>query len=164
MDRLKLLLATGAGTGYLPIAPGTWASGVVTLLYLALLLGGAGPTATWVVMAILAGASVVGCVAVGALAERHFGRKDPGQMTLDEWAGQALAYIALPGGATWAAALPGAIVGFLAFRVLDIIKPPPARGIQRLPAGWGIAIDDVIAGIYANLVGQLVLRLLLPIL
>ena len=47
------------------------------------------------------------------------------------------------------------IIGFLAFRVFDILKPQPARNLEKIPNGWGIMLDDVIAGIYANIVTQL---------
>jgi phosphatidylglycerophosphatase A len=50
-------------------------------------------------------------------------------------------------------------VAFAAFRAFDIIKPPPIRGLERLPRGWGVVADDLAAGVYANIVAQLVLRL-----
>ena len=52
---------------------------------------------------------------------------------------------------------------FLAFRIFDITKPPPARQLERLPAGWGILLDDLAAAVYANLVCQVLLRWVLPI-
>ena len=61
------------------------------------------------------------------------------------------------GGASKLALVAGA--AFVAFRLFDIVKPPPAYRLQRLPAGWGILVDDLIAGAYANIVCQLVLRL-----
>ena len=55
-----------------------------------------------------------------------------------------------------------AVVAFAAFRFFDILKPPPVRQLEKLPAGWGILADDLGAGVYANIVSQLVLRLWLP--
>ena len=76
-------------------------------------------------------------------AERHYGRPDPGIVVVDEVAGMLLALFWLPVG--WF----GAGVGFLAFRVFDILKPFPAGAAERLPGGWGIMADDVVAGLYA---------------
>ncbi len=101
----------------------------------------------------------VACVATGEFAEKHFGRKDPSQSTLDEWAGQALTYLFLPMVAGWQNWLIVAGVGFLAFRILDILKPPPARRLEKLPYGWGVLADDLMVGVYANLLSQLIIRL-----
>ena len=80
---------------------------------------------------------------------------------LDEFAGQWFALLALPVGLDAGLRAVACVVGgqFVLFRVLDIVKPPPAFGLQRLPAGWGILVDDLAAGAYANLVGQLLWRL-----
>jgi len=112
------------------------------------------------VMIVLAGAFSVVCVALGGQAEREFGSKDPSQVSADEWAGQALALAGLPmaGGDPLGSAIAVGL-GFVAFRVFDIVKPPPARLVERLPGGWGILLDDLVAGVYANLICQAVLRL-----
>jgi phosphatidylglycerophosphatase A len=94
-------------------------------------------------------------LAPGAIAE--FGNRDPGQFVLDEAAGICLTILFLPIGAGWSAGISLA-AAFLAFRVFDITKIPPARQLERLPMGWGILMDDLAAGVYANLVCQLVLR------
>ena len=108
---------------------------------------------------------IVACIALGGFAEKAFGRKDPSQVTSDEWAGQAVTLMFLPmlppppqSGTlyTW---LLVAGVAFIAFRLLDIIKPPPARQFEKLPRGWGVLLDDLMAGVYANIICQLVLRL-----
>lgn len=179
---LKKLIITGLGTGYLPIAPGTWGSAAVAGVWLLVLWlsGGQGHYAD-VAMAAIAVLGSFGCVAFGEFAEKHFGKKDPGQVTLDEWAGQAVTYFLLPIGQPaaaislihdealtvagvsvvidWRPIFIVAAVGFLAFRLMDIVKPPPARRMERLHAGWGILVDDLIAGVYANILCQLVLRL-----
>ncbi len=160
MDRLKTLAMTGLGTGYLPIAPGTWGSAVVVALYL--LLGQIDCECSYAVdagMVLVVVVSSIICVALGPFAERHFGKKDPGQVTIDEWAGQAVALIALPAVGV-GGALTAAGVAFVAFRVFDIIKPPPARQLERLPAGWGMLCDDLAAGVYANIVSQVLLRVM----
>jgi phosphatidylglycerophosphatase A len=159
MSRLSKVIITGLGTGYLPVAPGTWGSAATAGVYVAAaLLLGRDAWALAGVMLAVAAVSSVACVAFGRGAERDFGRKDPRQCTIDEWAGQAVAFVGLPAAAGWSHALIVAGVAFVAFRVFDIIKPPPARAAERLPLGWGVLIDDLIAGVYANAAAQLVLR------
>jgi phosphatidylglycerophosphatase A len=110
-------------------------------------------------MLILAAAATLLCGLLGGKAEADFGRKDPGQVTLDEWAGQAVALCWLPLGAgPWGWVIPAG-AAFVAFRFFDIIKPPPIRRLEKLPGGWGIVADDLLAGVYANLALQLILRL-----
>lgn len=160
MNSLRRILVTGFGTGYLPVAPGTWGSAAVCGVFVLVCWGAGGRTvcvsgSMAVVMLLSAGA----CVALGPFAERTFGRKDPRRCTIDEWAGQALALVALPlgeGGGDW---LIVAAAAFVAFRLFDIIKPPPARALEKLTHGWGILLDDIVAGVYANIAAQLVLRL-----
>jgi len=159
-NRAKKFLATGAGTGYLPVAPGTWGSAAVAGIFLAVaavsdrrMICVAGT------MVLLAAAASIVSVALGRFVEAAFGRKDPAPCTVDEWAGQAVALIALPLGNSFADVLIAGGVGFLAFRVFDIVKPPPIRQLEKLPLGWGVLADDLAAGVYANIVAQLVLRL-----
>jgi phosphatidylglycerophosphatase A len=162
---------SGLGLGYLRPAPGSWGSlpPPAVALGLVWLLGRDGLTAIEArvvdgAMIALALLGSTACIAFGAWAESHYGRKDPSNVVADEIAGQAVALIALP----WGAALVGrgllgaallAAGAFLAFRALDVVKPPPARGIQRLSAGWGILADDLVAGAYALIVVQAVARI-----
>jgi phosphatidylglycerophosphatase A len=83
----------------------------------------------------------------------QFGRKDPGPVVIDEVAGQ-LVTLAFTG-----AGLGGAFAGFLLFRLFDIIKPWPANRFEALPGGTGIVADDLMAGVYANLILQVAIRL-----
>ena len=147
------------GTGYLPIAPGTWGSAAVAVLFV-LIARGAGNRWYCVSgsMLVIALASAAICVKLGPFAEKAFGMKDPPEVTIDEWAGQAVAYLLLPLGAGMTGVMVAAGAGFVAFRVIDIIKPPPARQLEKLPHGWGVLLDDVAAGVYANIVCQVVLR------
>ena len=154
---MRKLIIAGLGTGYLPIAPGTWGSAAVAVIFVAAAwLGGA--TAANIAMAAVLVASSIGCVALGPFAEKTFGRKDPGQVSLDEWAGQALTYVLLPLGPTRWDLLIVAAAGFVAFRIFDIIKLPPARQLEKLPSGVGILTDDLAAAVYANVVCQVVFR------
>jgi phosphatidylglycerophosphatase A len=78
-------------------------------------------------------------------------------VVLDEFAGQWIALIALPM-MNWQQAFAVCAAQFFLFRLFDILKPPPASWLERLPAGWGIVADDLAAGIYANIIGQLIFR------
>ena len=164
-SRLGFALVTTFGLGYLRPASGTWGSMPPVLLAALLIAFGAGPAESpWIYNGILAAVVVVfslACIAMGDHAEARFLRKDPGNVVADETAGQALALLALPaaGVLTGPRAAITLLVAFLAFRVMDILKPPPARGIQRAPGGWGILLDDLVAGAYAVILVQLGVRL-----
>ncbi|MFW6132711.1 MAG: phosphatidylglycerophosphatase A [Planctomycetota bacterium] len=151
MNALRKLVAAGLGTGYLPVAPGTWGSAAVVGAYLLALWASDGSqlvaSLTMVAVLLLAAAA---CVALGPFAERAWGAKDPSRCTLDEWAGQALALIWLPLGGGWSGWVIAAAAGFVTFRVFDIVKPAPARGFEKLPHGWGVLCDDLVSGVYAN--------------
>lgn len=150
MRKLILVVATGAGSGYSPVAPGTVGSGVALLLYLPLVgLGAAG------YLVAVAGVSALGVWASGE-AERIFERRDDGRITIDEVAGMLLALALLP------VRLDVAVAGFLLFRLFDIWKPYPVRAVEVLPRGLGVMADDLVAGVYANLAGQILWRWLLP--
>ena len=150
------LVISGLGTGYLRPAPGTWGSLGPCAIFLAIGHGAGNRLAAQAVMIAIVVLASVGCVALGRWAEIHYGKKDPSYCTADEWAGQALALIALP------ASIWSVLAAFVAFRVLDIIKPPPARQAEKLPAGWGILTDDLVSGLYANVLCQVVLRWIVP--
>jgi phosphatidylglycerophosphatase A len=139
IDAAAKLVATGLGSGYSPFAPGT-AGSLVGLVLFVPLAGLAWP----VQLAATAALTLVGVLAAGRVAQL-VGRKDPGLVVVDEVAGQWITLVALP--FTPATAL----AGFLFFRVMDIVKPWPARALERLAGGIGIMADDVAAGIYAQL-------------
>ena len=143
---IPLALATALGAGYAPVAPGTWGSAVGLLLWFAL------PSTPWI-QALVIVAVVAAGVWSGGVAERHFGRSDPGQVVIDEVAGMLVTLFLNPVG--WR----GAIAGFLLFRAADVLKPFPARRLERLHGGLGIMADDVMAGIYANLALRVILAL-----
>jgi phosphatidylglycerophosphatase A len=145
MKQLGLFVATTGYLGYFPFAPGTVGSAVGVVLHVALVYAG-GP---WLEAAAIVALFAVG-VRAGTIAETHFGRKDPGHVIVDEVVGQLVTLAALP-------LTPAVLVaGFFVFRIADIVKPWPARQLEVLPHGLGIMIDDVMAGIYS----QLLMRLL----
>jgi phosphatidylglycerophosphatase A len=139
---LAIVLATAAGAGFAPLAPGTVGAAVGVALFAG--IAGSGPIAVLAVAGVLL---AVGVWAAGE-AERAFGRHDDGRIVLDEVVGQlvALAPLAwLPVAQARAPLLLGA--GFLAFRLFDIWKPGPVRWAERrFPGGLGVMLDDVVAG------------------
>jgi phosphatidylglycerophosphatase A len=130
-----------------------------------LLLAGIGPAgAGWLYYLVLLAILLVftaTCVLFGDVAEAAW-RKDPSQVVADETAGMCLPLLFLPAWAVDTAWEATAVIAaaFLLFRAFDIVKPWPAGRLQRLPAGWGIVIDDLVAGAMALAVMQVVLRTL----
>jgi phosphatidylglycerophosphatase A len=144
---LSIWIATGLGSGYFPVAPGTAGSALGLALVIAFRqtsLGPLGLAASLATFAVLL--FFVGVWSAGK-AEKVFGRVDPGQVVIDEVAGQIITFIATPR-VTWI----GLIAGFILFRAFDIVKPFPARQAERFPGGWGIMLDDVVAGLYSLMV------------
>jgi phosphatidylglycerophosphatase A len=141
---LSVWIATGLGAGYFPVAPGTAGSVVGLALVLALRQTSLGSAALGISLAAMA--AVVFAVGVWSAgkAEKAFGRVDPGQVVIDEVLGQIITFIATPR-VSWL----GLIAGFILFRIFDIVKPFPARRAERFPGGWGIMLDDVVAGLYS---------------
>ena len=157
MNKLRKFLTTGLALGYAPVAPGTFGSGGAIAVYALAVRLLPTPYCVFGVMALVAIFFSAVCVRLGPFTEKAFGKKDPSQCTADEWAGQAVTMLALPiaAGGLWITCL----VGFAAFRLFDIVKPPPVRQLEKLPQGWGVLVDDLAAGIYANITAQLILRL-----
>ncbi len=142
--RVALAFASAGYSGFFPFAPGTVGSAVGVLLWWAARLAGA---SLLVEMAIVAALLVVGAVAATA-AEGALGTTDPGPVVIDEVMGMCVTLIAAP--LTWNVA----VLGFLLFRLFDIVKPPPARQLEKVHGGWGIMLDDLAAGVYAWLALQ----------
>jgi len=158
---MRKLLATLGGAGMIRFAPGTWGSAVAAILAGAALRI-VGPSWAGQSIALLigiAGFSILS-VLIGRHAEADFGKKDPGSFVLDEAAGICLTLLFLPAATGWIL-VRNVAIGFAAFRLFDIIKLPPARQLEHLPEGWGILADDLAAAIYANVVCQAVIRMML---
>jgi phosphatidylglycerophosphatase A len=152
---LSIWIATGLGAGYFPVAPGTAGSAVGLALVIALRQTSLKPLGLGVSLAALAGVLFALGVWSAGRAEKVFGRVDPRQVVIDEIAGQIITFVATPR-VTWT----WLIAGFILFRAFDIVKPFPARRAERFPGGWGIMLDDVVAGLY-SLVVLVILGLLI---
>ena len=144
-----MFIATGFYSGYLPKAPGTWGS-LVGLLLFFLLHGLALP----VYLAVVLGVFVVGTFAAGE-AEKIVDNSDPGLVVIDEIVGMLITMAAVPATPLFMT------LGFVLFRVFDIVKPFPVNFFdQRFPGGLGIMLDDVVAGLYSLVILHLVIFLL----
>lgn len=139
-------IGSGFYTGYFPVASGTFASIAAILVYLI-----PGFENLFIIIPVIVIFMFYG-IYVGTKFESEYG-KDPAQCTIDEVVGTWISIIALP--KTFLIIL----IAFLLWRALDIIKPPPARNLERLKGGLGIMIDDVISGIYTLIIMHLVLYL-----
>lgn len=145
-DFLARFLATSAFIGYLPLAPGTWASAATLILWILLV-----PIHAPLTIPVLAIVFIGGTWAAHRC-ERFYGHDD-GRVVIDEVAGSLIAV-------AWIApTLPAAAAGFVLFRFFDIVKPPPIYQIQALRGGFGVMADDILAGIAANLSLRLLLTL-----
>jgi phosphatidylglycerophosphatase A len=140
MRRLVILLATWWGVGFTPLASGT--AGTLAAIPLFLLLS-LFPLSIY--LPCVLGLGLLACWVAGK-AEVIFGERDSRHIVIDEVVGFCVTMIALP--PTW----PYLVGGFCLFRCFDILKPPPIRLIeQKVRGGYGVVLDDVLAGIYASI-------------
>ena len=143
---IVVFLATGFFTGFLPMMPGTWGTFAgIPLVIITLRL-------TWMIQAVVAAVFVVVAVSIAERAEVLFEDRDARPIVIDEMAGFLVTLLWLP------LNLLVFSLGFLLFRVFDIVKPPPIAMVEnRLQGGWGIVMDDVLAGVFANATLRLLL-------
>jgi phosphatidylglycerophosphatase A len=145
--RPTILLATGFGVGYSRVAPGTLGAALGVALYCAFLPLGA----LHITIPAVSVALFFAGVHLSFLAEAYFREKDCQKIVFDELASFPLSMALIS---------PTPLRVALAFafnRVADILKPFPARRIQRLKGGWGVMLDDTVAAVYANLLLRLVI-------
>lgn len=146
-------IASLLGTGYLPKMPGTWGSLFSLAIYLLLPEAWFMDLARWWFTMAFAG-FILFSVWISTLAERRLGHDAP-QIVIDEMCGFFVSVLWLP------KTVMLGIWAFILFRAFDIIKPWWVGKAQNLPRGWGVVVDDLVAGIFANLILQ-VLTLLAP--
>jgi phosphatidylglycerophosphatase A len=141
LRRIGVFIATCAYVGYAPVAPGIrpaigWPCSTLCAT------SDRSPT---VEVAVIVALAAVGLWSATE-AEHHFGGIDPGPVVIDEVIGMLISLAFIPVNSA------GAIVAFLIFRFLDVVKPWPARRLEQLPGGFGVVLDDMMAGIYGNIV------------
>jgi phosphatidylglycerophosphatase A len=144
VNHLALAVSTFGFVGFFPVAPGTAGSLAALMLYAFVRWVGA-PAFEALVILVVFGAGVW----ASTRTERLLGTADPGPVVIDEVLGMLMTLAWMP------LSLTGVALGFVLFRVLDVIKPFPARRLEDAPGGWGIMLDDAMAGVY----GYLALRL-----
>ena len=173
LDYVALGLAT-CGVGYIKLAPGTWGSLVGVGLYLSIRLAEfavwqIGLARNWRVeqldawrivfhILIVLVVSAIGIWAAGRAAD-ILNKKDPQQVVIDEVAGQFIALMFVPLFVSWWLIL----IGFVLFRLFDIWKPYPIDSMQELPGGFGVVVDDLVAGMYAAIVISVVNAVILSL-
>ena len=143
------LVATCGYLGYVPIAPGTFGSAAGLIVFAAVRWA----NSPALELALIAFLFAIGVWSANA-AEKHFGGVDPAPVILDEVVGMLITLALIP------VNLPGAIVGFLLFRLLDVIKPWPANRLEALPGGLGVMADDAMAALYGNAIMRLLVAVL----
>ncbi|NQT23603.1 MAG: phosphatidylglycerophosphatase A [Candidatus Omnitrophica bacterium] len=128
--------------GYLPLAPGTWASLAALGVYYLL----RNHPLIYVVLTLLA--IILGFWS-SSIGEKELGRKDPPEVVIDEFSSQLLVFVFIPFN------LLNLCLGFILFRAFDIFKIPPVKKLERLPRGWGIMLDDIAVAIFVNIILKL---------
>ncbi len=151
MKNFYKLIASGFGSGRLPLAPGTWGAAVAVVLTLPLM--DAPPSATRLTLTVLIVVFSILCAKAVDVFADEWG-EDPRHVVADEMVGMWLTLVGLQ------LNLVNIAVGFLLFRFFDIFKPLGIRKMESIPGGWGVVLDDVLAGVYANILLQ-VLNLIL---
>lgn len=145
-DKLAFFFATGCYVGLIPIIPGTFGSAAGLIL-----------CALFSIMDIWTSAAAIGgfilfSIWVADRTEAIAGKKDPGCVVIDEYAGMLVTLWGVP--FTWTSA----IAGFFIFRFFDILKPFPVRHVERnMPGGAGVVLDDVLAGVFSNIALRVIL-------
>ncbi|MDD3296415.1 MAG: phosphatidylglycerophosphatase A [Candidatus Omnitrophica bacterium] len=141
-SKSSLLLSTLFGTGYFPLCPGT-AAGVLGLLVFIIIKS----PLVFIAFTIF---SIAVSFPVSSRAEKIFGKKDPKQIVIDDFCGMLITFIFIPHDIRFI------VSGFFLFRMLDMLKIPPANIVEDFKGSLGIVGDDIVAGIYANLILQVV--------
>ena len=149
MNFVVKIIGTFGFTGYFPIFPATFASFVFILLYLLV------PGGEVLAHPIVCAATLVVSIPVATRMEKFYGN-DPGCVVIDEVVGMQVILVGASGVGLW-----GGLISFFVFRVFDVLKPFPVNRSQKLSGGWGVVVDDVLAGVYGRIC-LVLLSLLFP--
>ena len=145
LKKINHLLASGFYSGHLPAAPGTWGSLLMVLLLFFF---------PFLNDIYLISALSIGGIAVANFEERQTGIKDDSKIVIDEMAGQLLTFYTLK------TSIPVLVGGFILFRVFDITKPWLIDKVQDLPSGWGVMLDDILAGLTSLIILKVIITLI----
>ena len=146
MKKAYETISTVFGIGRVPAAPGT--AGSLAGLFLCLILHGYPAVYVGVFLFLFA----AGVISAGNM-EKETGEKDPQSVVIDEFACIFLVFFLVP------ISPLTVITGFILYRLIDILKIPPMRALERVKGGWGIMLDDLVAGVYANAALQVITHL-----
>lgn len=143
VDYLKLTVSTLFGSGLIPVAPGTWGSltSLLIIYPVALEFGTGG-----LIAAVITGSALT--LWAAGLSEKKWG-KDPSRMVIDEFSGQTVVFFWVSFSADLSSDWILLLAGFILFRIFDIVKPFAIKRLQHFPSGFGILLDDLLAGLYA---------------
>ena len=144
INLLERLFGSGFFSGYIPIAPGTFGSLVALAIYL--IPGFENPT---ILLTLISLFSIIG-IYTGNKFEKVYG-KDPAQCTIDEMVGMWITLLFIPKYIWYI------LIAFIIWRILDIIKPFPANIVEKIKGGWGIMLDDIVAGIYSLILVHIII-------
>ena len=144
IKRFVLFFATGFGVGYSPIVPGTLGTLITIPIYYFL------STIKTPIYEVTLVAFFFLSLWVSEKAEIFFGKKDDPRIVIDEMMGFLITMLWVPKTALFI------IIGFFLFRFFDIVKPPPIRLVERAQGGFGVVLDDVVAGVYSNIILQII--------
>ena len=153
-----VILSTGLGTGFCPGAPGTVGAFLGLLIWYGLSFLVSVNTLFWIALLLVVATTVVGAW-TSKVMERYWG-EDPRTVVIDEFVGTWIPCLVAGVAADHLTTAILGLFGFAMFRVIDIVKTPMCRRLERVPDGWGVMLDDVLAGTYA-LVLTLILRFIL---
>lgn len=142
-DRICKMIASVFYIGYLPVAPGTLGSLAALVLYYFI---NRSPLVMGITIVVII---ILGFLTTGRV-EKLFGEKDPGEIIIDEFSGMLISLYRLP------STMGYVVAGFLLFRFFDIVKPKPIQSLEKLNGSPGIMSDDLIAGLYVNIILQVV--------
>ncbi len=152
MKKLATAIASGFGSGFIPFGPGTWGTAVASLFTILLYESGADQMMWWIiVLAIIF--TVVGYWAILELRDDWI--HDDQRIVVDEMIGLWITLILIP--IDWTTIL----LSFILFRFFDILKPLGIRRFDNIDTHWAVIVDDIVAGVYANITLRLILVFLL---
>lgn len=147
-NRIAIIIATFFYVGRIPLAPGTWGTVAAIPLYYLISISGI-PYYFYILLTLI---FILVSVWAAGVTEKVYRMTDPGFIVADEVCGYLVTMILVP------PTVKNIILGFVLFRIFDIIKPPPSRQMERLQGGWGVVMDDVLAGVYACIILHVLTR------